>query len=223
MPEPLVIAMIVFALLGVALLVAALIALRKHRWIPTGIALLLAASFLAVAALAATLGVAMQGYRALTREVVAATVVTRPTGPERFSATLTFPDGRREHYEITGNALYIDAHIVKWHPRANLLGLHTAYQLDRVAGRYDRLEDEQTKPRRIFSLSRPTPVDMFQVARSLAFLRRFGRVVDAEYGSATFIATREPTQLELRVSTSGLLFRPAQTIQGAFTVSPPSR
>src|SRR5262249_37109687 len=119
MPEPLVIAMIVFALLGVALLVAALIALRKHRWIPTGIALLLAASFLAVAALAATLGVAMQGYRALTREVVAATVVTRPTGPERFSATLTFPDGRREHYEITGNALYIDAHIVKWHPRAN--------------------------------------------------------------------------------------------------------
>ena len=222
MPEPLVIVMTVFALLGVALLVVALVALRKHRWIPTGMALLLAVFFLAVGALAATLSLAMQGYRALTREVVAATVVTRPTGPERFSATFTFPDGRREHYEITGNALYIDAHIVKWHPRANILGLHTAYQLDRVSGRYDRLEDEQTKPRRIFSLSRPTPVDMFQVARSLAFLRRFGRLVDAEYGSATFIATREPTQLELRVSTSGLLFRPAQTIQGA-SATPPSR
>ena len=162
----------------------------------------------------------MQGYRALTREVVAATVVTRPIGSERFVATFTFPDGRRQNYHIAGNALYVDAHIVKWHPRANILGLHTAYQLDRVSGRYDRLEDEQAKPRRIFALSRPTPVDMVQVVRSLAFLGRFGRVVDAEYGSATFIAAREPTQLELRVSTSGLLFRRVgQTAQGASTAA----
>ena len=112
----------------------------------------------------------------------------------------------------------MDAHIVKWHPRANILGLHTAYQLDRVSGRYDRLEDEQAKPRRIFAVSRPTPVDMVQVVRSLAFLGRLGRVVDAEYGSATFVAAREPTQLELRVSTSGLLFRRVgQTAQGAST------
>src|SRR5881296_600829 len=215
MPEPLVIVMAVFAVLGVVLLVAALVTLRKQRWLGTGMSLMLAIFFLALAALAATLGIAMQGYRALTREVVAATVVTRPTGPERFLATFTFPEGRREQYEITGNALYVDAHIVKWHPRANILGLHTAYHLDRVSGRYDRLEDEQTKPRRIFALSRPTPVDMFQLARSLAFL---GRVVDTEYGSATFIAARGPTQLELRVSTSGLLFRPVgQTVQGAST------
>src|SRR5207245_3493056 len=211
MPEPLVIVMAVFAVLGVVLLVAALVTLRKQRWLGTGMSLMLAVFFLALAALAATLGVAMQGYRALTREVVAATVVTRPTGPERFLATFTFPEGRREQYEITGNALYVDAHIVKWHPRANILGLHTAYQLDRVSGRYDRLEDEQTKPRRIFALARPKPVDLFQVARSLAFLRR---VVDTKYGSATFIAAKGPTQLELRVSTSGLLFRPVgQTVQ----------
>src|SRR5437867_7460794 len=141
MPEPLVIAMALFAVLGVVLLVAALVTLRKQRWLGTGMSLMLAIFFLALAALAATLGIAMQGYRALTREVVAATVVTRPTGPERFLATFTFPEGRREQYEITGNALYVDAHIVKWHPRANILGLHTAYQLDRVSGRYDRLEE----------------------------------------------------------------------------------
>src|SRR5713226_3968482 len=205
MPEPLVFVMAAFALLSVVLLVTALAAVRRQRWMRTSLAFVLAVLCLALAALAATVGVAMHGYRALTREVVAATVVTRPTGPERFMATFTFPDGRREHYEITGNALYVDAHIVKWHPRANILGLHTAYQLDRVAGRYDRLADEQTKPRRIFALSRPTPVDMFQIARSLAFLGRLGRVVDAEYGSATFIAAREPTQLELRVSTAGRL------------------
>jgi len=220
MPQPLVLVMAAFALLSVVLLILALAAVRKRRWIGTGMAFVLAVLFLALAAVAATVGVAMQGYRALTREVVAATIVTRPTGPERFLATFTFPDGRREQYEITGNALYVDAHIVKWHPRANILGLHTAYQLDRVSGRYDRLEDEQAKPRRIFTLSRPTPVDMVQVVRSLAFLGRLGRVVDAEYGSATFIAAREPTQLELRVSTSGLLFRRVgQTAQGASTAA----
>src|SRR6058998_4178550 len=224
MPEPLVFVIAAFALLSVVLLVTALAAVQRQRWMGTSLALVLAVLCLALAALAATVSVAMQGYRALTREVVAATVVTRPSGPERFVATFTFPDGRRELYELTGNALYVDAHIVKWHPLANILGLHTAYQLDRVSGRYDRLEDEQTKPRRIFSLSRPTPVDMFQVARSLTFLRRFARLVDAEYGSATFIATREPTQLELRVSTSGLLFRPAgQTLQGASASPIPQR
>ena len=203
--------MAAFALLSAALLVAAFAALRKRRWIGTCMSIVLAVLFLSLAGLAATLGLAMQGYRALTREVVAATVVTRPIGSEHFVATFTFPDGRRQNYHIAGNALYVDAHIVKWHPRASILGLHTAYQLDRVSGRYDRLEDEQTKPRRIFALARPKPVDLFQVARSLAFLRR---VVDTKYGSATFIAAKGPTQLELRVSTSGLLFRPVgQTVQ----------
>src|SRR5437016_3238808 len=157
MPEPLVFVIAAFALLSVVLLVTALAAVQRQRWMGTSLALVLAVLCLALAALAATVSVAMQGYRALTREVVAATVVTRPSGPERFVATFTFPDGRRELYELTGNALYVDAHIVKWHPLANILGLHTAYQLDRVSGRYDRLEDEQTKPRRMFALSRPTP------------------------------------------------------------------
>ena len=114
-------------------------------------------------------------------------------------------------YDLTGDALYVDAHIVKWHPLANILGLHTAYQLARVSGRYDKLEDEQVKPRRMFALSPARPVDMFQLARSLAFLGRV--VVDTEYGSATFVSAREPTELELRVSTSGLLFRPVDQAQ----------
>ena len=134
------------------------------------------------------------------------------TGPQQFTATFTFADGRRRTFELTGDAIYVDALVVKWHPWANILGLHTAYQLDRVAGRYDRLEDEQTRPRRIYPLSTPNPVDMFQLAR---FLARFGPVVDAEYGSATFVSARQPAELELRVSTSGLLFRRRESGAGS--------
>jgi hypothetical protein len=204
MQEPLVVVMLVFAVLGAVLLIAAIVSVRRRRVIGTLAAVVFALLFLALATLTLTVSVAMRGYQVLTREVVAATVVTQPTGPERFTATFTFPDGRREIFDLAGNAVYVDAHIVKWHPMANILGLHTAYQLDRVGGRYDRLEDEQIKPRRVFALAALNPVDIFQIARRWTFLRP---VVDAEYGSATFISAREPTELELRVSTSGLLFR----------------
>src|SRR5256712_9364021 len=150
MPEPLVLVMAAFAVLTVVRLVSALVAVRKRRWMGTGMALVLAPLSLALAALAATISLATRGYQALTRETVAATATTRPSGAERFVATFTFPDGRREDYELAVDALSGDGPIVKWHPLAKLLGLPTAYQLDRVSGRYDRLEDEQTQPRRMF-------------------------------------------------------------------------
>ena len=43
---------------------------------------------------------------------------------------------------MAGDQIYVDAHILKWTPAANLIGLHTAYELDRVAGRYDNIEQE---------------------------------------------------------------------------------
>jgi len=55
----------------------------------------------------------------------------------------------------------------------------------------------------------------------LAFL---GPVVDAEYGSVTFLSTLEQAELELRVSTSGLLFRPiALRESGRHGPQPPGR
>lgn len=220
MPSPLVIATLLFGLLSVALLATALWAVRQRRWIGMSAELVLSLLCLALAALAATLAVATQGYRALTREELAATVTTEPIGPERFRATFRFPDGREASYELAGHALYVEAHIVKWHPRATLLGLHTAYELSRVSGRYDRLADEQAKPRTIHALSAGKPVDVFNVARALAFL---GPLVDAEYGSATFLSTRQPEDLELRVSTTGLLLRRVPTPPGAPSTSPAAR
>jgi len=159
---------------------------------------------LALAALAGTLTVGLQGYRALTYEAVAATVRTEPLGRQRFRATITLPDRRLAMYELAGDAFYVDAHILKWHPLVNLLGLHTAYELDRVAGRYNDVADERAKPHTAYALARPTPVDIFFLARR----RLLGPLVDAEYGSAAFIAATRPAQYEIRVSTTGLLMRP---------------
>jgi hypothetical protein len=202
----LLIAALLLAGASLAFLIIGLLALRSRRVLGAVSGALLALLLLSVAGLLATLAVATQGYRALTFEEVAATVTIVPEAPQRFSATFRFPDGREERFTLGGDELYVDAHILKWKPIVNVLGLHTAYELDRVAGRYRLLTDENTKPRTVFSLAQPKPLDLFDLRRRYALL---GPLLDAEYGSATFIDAARPAELELRVSTSGLLIRPA--------------
>ena len=189
---------------GLAFGAAARSALRTRRWIAALARVLAGLVFVLLAALLATVSVGLRGYQALTLEEVAATVKTEPLGPQRFRATITMPDKRLAMYELSGDAFYVDAHIVKWHPWMNLLGLHTAYELDRVAGRYNAVTDEQTKPHTVYSLARDKPVDVFFLARRTLL----GALVDAEYGSAAFIAGNRPAEYEVRVSTTGLLLRP---------------
>ena len=167
---------------------------------------LLGLLLIALGLLEGTITLGIQGYRALTREDLAARIAVRPSGPQRFSATLRFPDGRERTYLIAGDEIYVDARILKWHALANALGLHTAYELDRVGGRYREIDKERATSRTLYALARQKPVDLFDLRRRYAFLAPF---FDAEYGSAAFVPVSEPAELELRVSTSGLLIRPS--------------
>jgi hypothetical protein len=195
-----------FLVLGIALEAGARRALRAHR--PLAIALLGlgGALCLALALLVGTIFVGLRGYRELTYEELAATVQTEPVARQHFRAIITLPDRRLAMYDFAGDAFYVDAHILKWHPLASALGLHTAYTLDRVAGRYNDVADERARPHTVYALARTGPVDLFFLARR----RMLGPLVDAEYGSATFVPAGDgPATYELRVSTTGLLMRRA--------------
>src|SRR5574341_1286018 len=206
MPNPLVIVAVLFALLSLFLLGMGIVALKRRHLYATASSFILALLLLSLAALCATISIATQGYRALTHEEVAAVVTTEPTGPQRFTARFRFPDGREAAFSLAGDELYVDAHILKWKSIANFFGVHTAYELDRVAGRYAKLTDERAQARTVFALSREKPLDLFHLRRRYAVLTP---LVDAEYGSATFITADSPGVFEVRVSTSGLLIRKA--------------
>ena len=195
-----------FAALSLAFFARGGAALRRGRPFRFGSYLLLALLMLALGGLFGTVAVSTQGYRALTREEVAVVVTTRPTGPQRFDAAFRFPDGREASYSLAGDEFYVDAHILKWKPVANLVGLHTGYELDRVAGRYLDLEDERGANRTVFALGRERPVSLFKLRRRYALLEP---LLDAEYGSATFVPAGEPARYEVRVSTTGLMVRKA--------------
>jgi hypothetical protein len=141
-----------------------------------------AALFLALSALGATLAASTQGYRALTGEEVALTVTTLPTGPRAFQALVEFPDGRDTTFIVQGDQVLVDAHILKWHYLANVLGLRTQYELDRLTGRYRDMESERQLDRTVHSLK-------------------------SGYGSATYVEVDEPARFEVLVSTTGLLAR----------------
>src|SRR3989440_11374395 len=204
MPTRVVIAALCLLVLGVVSCRAALAAVRTKRWAGAALRGLAGLLFLALAGLAAAIVVGLRTYQALTLEVLAATVTTQPVGPQRFRVMIVLPDKRLAMYDLAGDALYMDAHILKWHPWVNLLGLHTSYELDRVAGRYNQVSDERAKPRTAYELARPASIDLFSIARR----HLLGPLVDAEYGSAAFVTGSRPAHYEVRVSTTGLLIRP---------------
>ena len=204
MPETLWWVAALFAAVGMALIVAAGAALRRKRPLRMSLRLLWALVFLAAGTACGAVALGVQGYRALTHEEVAAVVRTEPLGPNRFQAQFRFPDGSEATYTLSGDQLYVDARILKWHPWANIFGLHTVYELDRVAGRYHDLAQEQQQPRTVKSLAPEREVDLFKLRQRYALL---SPLLDAEYGSATFAAADGPAQYEVRVSTTGLLIR----------------
>jgi len=192
------------AVLAAAFLLLAIATFRRRQTLGTLASTLVGLLLLTLGALMATITVATKGYRAITREEVVATAEIEPTGPQRFTATFIFAEGGRQEFELTGDQLYVDAHILKWKPLANLLGLHTTYELDRIGGRYIDIGHERDRSRTLFSLKKEKAMDMFTLRRRYGWL---GPLLDAEYGSATFITVDRPTAFEVRVSTSGLLIR----------------
>ncbi len=210
--SPFSIAAAVLGLAGSVFVVAALFALFRLRPLRFVLHALAAGLLLALGALAGTVALGIQGYRALTHEELAATLKVRPVGAQRFEATLRYPDGREARFDLAGDEVYVDARIVKWKPLANLLGLHTAYELDRIAGRYRDIGQERSAPRTIHALGRTKPVDVFQLRRRYEFL---GPVLDAQYGSASFVPVTREEEMELRVSSTGLLIRTGRSTRDA--------
>lgn len=208
----LLIAALVFALLAAGFLAAAIWAARRKRMLGGFTALVLTLLMLALGALAAAFSVGTQGYRALTKEVVAAVVEVQPAGEQSFRAVVHLPDSTTRTYDLRGDQVYVDARILKWKPVANVLGLHTEYELDRVAGRYMEIEEEKEGPRTVYALGEEKPVDVFDLRRRFSALTA---LVDAEYGSASYVAVDDTATLEVRVSTSGLLIRRADAGGGS--------
>lgn len=195
--------------LGIILTAIGLIALFRAQVGSFTVKTVLGLLMLAIGGILGMIAFGINGYQTLTRENVAARISVSPLAPQRFAAIFYYPDGKIANFVIAGDEIYVDAHILKWQPLANLLGLHTAYELDRVGGRYRDIEQERTAERTIHSLAEDKFVNLFDLRQRHTFL---SILLDAKYGSATFVPVTQPAELELKISTTGLLMRELERI-----------
>lgn len=191
---------------GIGLAALAWRSLRRRRWSAGAVASLSGLVLLLLGMLGWGVVLGTRGYRALTREEVAASVTTRSTGPRSFRAVVERPDARPDTFRIAGDQLYVDAHVLKWQPWVNVLGVHTGYRLTRIGGRYRSLEAERDAERTVYGLSEAPPLDLLEVVDRLPVV---GRVVDVTFGSGAFVPADDGGRYEVRVTTSGLLIRSA--------------
>ena len=190
--------------LGIILTISGSLALFRARMSTFLVQALIASILLLSGMLSGAIALGIQGYQSFTREEIAANISVSPIAAQRFTATLRYPDGRIKNFVIAGDELYIDAHILKWQPIANFFGLHTAYELERIGGRYREIEQERSAERTIHSLNQDKPINLFNLRQRHSILALF---FDAKYGSATFVPITQTSEFQLKVSTTGLLMR----------------
>jgi len=149
--------------------------------------------------------IGMRGYKTLTKEELAASVTVSPMGKQQFRTTVKYPDGKDTTLLVAGDELYIDARIIKWKPVANIFGLHTWYRLDRISGRYLDIDDEKSRMRTVYTLTGKNKYrDLFWWRMRYTAL---SPLLDARYGSASFVPVKGQHTFNVMVSTTGLLIR----------------
>ena len=195
---------ILFALFALFFLILTGASIKKRKFMATGRNFVITLLMISLTALLGTISISTYGYQALTKEELAATVMITPVAEQKFKALFIMPDGKEQFFVISGDQLYVDAHILKWKPIANIFGLHTSYELDRVSGRYINLNDQKNKVHTYYSLSQNKLINIFYLREKFSFL---SPLLDAEYGSASFIKSDNSEKLKIMVSTTGLLIR----------------
>jgi len=196
---------VVFALAGILFLLAAIRRLRRRKVLGGVLNGATALVLILLSACAALIAVNLRTYQRLSFEQPAGELQLTRGGEREFNAILTYPSGERANFALRGDEWQVDARVLKWHALANILGFDTAYRLERISGRYARIEDERAQARTVYSLNPPERIDLWDLVHSYHSWMPW---IDAFYGSATFLPMADGALYEIKVSQSGLIARP---------------
>jgi hypothetical protein len=196
---------VVFALGGLLFLFAAGRRLRRGRVLGGVLNGATAFALILLSACAALIAINLRTYQRLSFEQPAGELQLTRTGEREFEAVLTYPNGGRANFALRGDEWQVDARVLKWHALANMIGFDTAYRLERISGRYTRVEDERTQARTVYSLNPSQRIDPWTLVHHYHSWMPW---MDALYGSATFLPMADGALYEIKVSQSGLVARP---------------
>ncbi len=146
----------------------------------------------------------LYSYRAVLDESPVASVEFQQRGPQHYEATVTLADTSLQ-YQLFGDQWQLDARVIKWNSSLARLGFEPVFRLERIAGRYQALEDERNKPRSVHAIARSEVFDLWHWLKRSEALLQFA---DAEYGSATYLPMSNGARFQITISGLGLVARP---------------
>jgi hypothetical protein len=169
--------------------------------------------FVLLALIGAIGGTALLGYRRLAAETPIASIETRALGADRFAVDIALPDGTRKTAEIAGDEWQLDARVIKWDPRAVVLGAPAVYRLDRLSGRWRDAAKEAESPKSVVALSSPAAIDLWQIKQAFP---QWLPWVDADYGSGAYLPLVDGGRFDVTLAAAGgLVARPADAATAA--------
>ena len=189
--------------LGLALTVAAIRQLRRGRLMGASLRGLCAMPCMVAAVTSAGIIANLYTYHRLTHEQPIATLEFAQLAPQHFQVVMREANNTTQTFELRGDEWQLDARVLKWHGWANLLGLDARYRLERLAGRYRDIEQENNATRTAHALSEQRGIDLWRLDRRLSL-----KLIDADFGSATYLPMADTARFEISLAQSGLVARP---------------
>lgn len=180
--------------------------LRQRRLLAAGRAGISACLTGALATVVIALALNLYTYRRLSYEQPLAELVFHRIAPQRFAVILKQPGQPDRRAQLAGDEWQLDVRLLKWRPAANLLGFDALARLQRLSGRYQDIHQENNAPQHALSLQTTSSgLDTWGMAQSLPW---WLPLVDARYGSATFLPMADGARYRVTLSQSGLVARP---------------
>lgn len=145
-------------------------------------------------------------YKQLSKEQTIASISFTKIEPQKYQVSLVDSEGVEQIFELNGDLWQLDARIIKWNKLFAGAGLAPGYRLDRLSGRYYALEEETSGKRTVYDLGNSKSViDLWSWARQFS---KNITIVDASYGSATYLPMEDGALFSVILSGTGLLARP---------------
>ena len=149
-------------------------------------------------------------YYRLTAEQDIAEVLVKRVTEQQYQLEVLLGNGQTDNFLIAGDEWQIDVRIVKWKSWANLIGLDSYYQLDRISGRYRDIEQANVRQSIAHNLLKEERgLSIWKLKRLAGQKLTF---LDTYFGQSVFMPMQDLARYKLSITQSGLVARPANEV-----------
>ena len=197
--------LIVLLMLSLLFIILGIRRFFRGKLISASIQSLSGVSLFLAGLLSLSIAVNLYSYDRLTYEQNIAQLIFTQLDKQQFRAKIIYTNQNKvDEFLIRGDEWQMDARVIKWHGWAQLLGLNSQYRLERISGRYSDIEEEQLKPRTVYSLNSENEIDYWKLINNY---KKWLPWIDTHYGSAAYLPMADKTTYSLSLTQTGLIAR----------------